>query len=187
MYKNFKVSEQEKKQILEMHGKYGYRKPLNEFEEPMNPDEKPPIGPQSITIKLTDKFIEDKKLYKSNREIKMEPEYKYNLGNVHAQAFKEVEFYFAEYRPDIGEIHVNCYIVPGTPKNPDRDWFEKLVDSDKLWPNEVKTIQRYVDEGELRKVYDFYSIFRKDEHYGTKGFEVGAQDHTGYFEIVELG
>jgi len=31
MYKNFKVSEQEKKQIIEMHGKYSYRKPLNEF------------------------------------------------------------------------------------------------------------------------------------------------------------
>jgi len=30
MYKNFKVSEQEKKQILEMHGNHGYRRPLNE-------------------------------------------------------------------------------------------------------------------------------------------------------------
>jgi hypothetical protein len=30
MSKNFKVSEQEKKQILEMHGNHGYRKPLNE-------------------------------------------------------------------------------------------------------------------------------------------------------------
>ena len=30
MYKNFKVSEKEKKQILEMHGNHGYRRPLNE-------------------------------------------------------------------------------------------------------------------------------------------------------------
>lgn len=30
MYKNFFLTEQEKKEILEMHGKHGYKKPLNE-------------------------------------------------------------------------------------------------------------------------------------------------------------
>jgi hypothetical protein len=30
MYKNFKLTESEKKQILKQHGKYGYKKPLKE-------------------------------------------------------------------------------------------------------------------------------------------------------------
>ena len=32
MYKNFKLSEEEKKQIMEMHKNHGYKKPLNEIE-----------------------------------------------------------------------------------------------------------------------------------------------------------
>ena len=34
MYKNFKLTESEKKDILEQHGRYGYKKPLNE--QPFN-------------------------------------------------------------------------------------------------------------------------------------------------------
>ena len=30
MYKNFKLTDKERKEILEQHGKYGYKKPLNE-------------------------------------------------------------------------------------------------------------------------------------------------------------
>lgn len=33
MYKNFSLTEQERKEILEMHGKHGYKKPLNEESE----------------------------------------------------------------------------------------------------------------------------------------------------------
>lgn len=32
MYRNFKLSEEEKKQIMEMHKNHGYKKPLNEIE-----------------------------------------------------------------------------------------------------------------------------------------------------------
>ena len=32
MYKNFKLTESEKKQILEQHGRYGYKKPLKEID-----------------------------------------------------------------------------------------------------------------------------------------------------------
>lgn len=35
MYKNFKISDEEKKQIMEMHKIRGYKKPMNEDESPM--------------------------------------------------------------------------------------------------------------------------------------------------------
>ena len=34
MYKNFKVTEEEKEQIMEMHKSHGYKKPMNESVEP---------------------------------------------------------------------------------------------------------------------------------------------------------
>lgn len=38
MYKNFRISEDERKQILEMHRKQGYKRAINEDEESMSPE-----------------------------------------------------------------------------------------------------------------------------------------------------
>ena len=39
MYKNFNLSEEEKRQIMEMHKNHGYKKPLNEQEEDNDEEE----------------------------------------------------------------------------------------------------------------------------------------------------
>ena len=143
--------------------------------------------PRSITVELTDKFIREKNLSKSNREIEMQPKIKYKLGNTVTKPDKEAEIYFAEYLPDIGEIAVNSYIIPAVGKKVGKtEWFLYLKDKNKLYPREVQDIQFFVDKGELKNVPDADCIFRKNESDGTKGFVVGAQDHRGYFEIVKI-
>jgi len=47
MYKNFRISEDEKKQILEMHRKQGYKRAINEDEESMNPES---MGSQDTSV-----------------------------------------------------------------------------------------------------------------------------------------
>ena len=143
--------------------------------------------PRSITVELTDKFIREKNLSKSNREIEMQPKIKYKLGNTVTKPDEEAEIYFAEYLPDIGEIAVNSYIIPAVGKKVGKtEWFLYLKDKNKLYPREVQDIQFFVDKGELKNVPDADCIFRKNESDGTKGFVVGAQDHRGYFEIVKI-
>jgi len=143
--------------------------------------------PRSITVELTDKFIREKNLSKSNREIEMQPKIKYKLGNTVTKPDEEAEIYFAEYLPDIGEIAVNSYIIPAVGKKVGKtEWFLYLKDKNELYPREVQYIQFFVDKGELKNVPDADCIFRKNESDGTKGFVVGAQDHRGYFEIVKI-
>jgi hypothetical protein len=107
--------------------------------------------PSSITVKLTDEFIIEKKLYKFNREIEMQPEIQYNLGNTESKVNEDKEVYFAEYRPKIGEISINSYLVPGK-QVAETEWFLKLSGTDRLFPGEVKNIQMYVDKGELKNI-----------------------------------
>jgi hypothetical protein len=59
MYKNFKITEKEKKQILEMHLSHGYKKPLNEqqFDDQQQSDnERYEFSPNRIYI-LTNNVV----------------------------------------------------------------------------------------------------------------------------------
>jgi len=141
--------------------------------------------PRSITVKLTDELKKEKKIYQPNDIIKMNPGIKYNLGVTTSKPDEEGEIYFGEYFPNIGEISVNSYVTPVN-KVGKTEWFLYLEKKDELYPSDVENIQNYVEKGELKNVPDFNSIFRKNESYKTKGFVVGAQDHIGYFEIVEI-
>ena len=53
MYKNFKITEEERQQILESHMSHGYKKPLKED------DSEKPNDEQFIMVKFFDKKIEE--------------------------------------------------------------------------------------------------------------------------------
>jgi hypothetical protein len=50
MYKNFNLTEQEKKQIMEMHKSHGYKKPLNEDIISTNPEPTNPMRNQQVEM-----------------------------------------------------------------------------------------------------------------------------------------
>jgi len=135
--------------------------------------------PSSITVELTDEFIDSKELYKTNNPITMRPEIYYNLGNTEASAYEDVNVYFAVYRPDIKEIQGICFVIPGNQKG-EIEWFLYLEKKSQLFPNEIEGIMRFVEKGELKLVPDFDTNFRDD------GLKVGSMDHREYFEIVDV-
>ena len=59
MYKNFKLTEGERSEILKMHGSYGYRKPLKEQEEMGGSMESGDENTQLKDIKIQDFLDED--------------------------------------------------------------------------------------------------------------------------------
>ena len=131
-------------------------------------------GPDSITIKVTDKGKDSMRLATSPSEItmtsaknnpQMESDY-YYIGNQKYELGKEVNVYFAVYRHDIKEIQT-IYLIPKTAEQ-----FKELVDSKSLNPRQIKNLP-----SDIRKVPDAYFSFKN-------GFEKGMKDHRGYFEIV---
>ena len=131
-------------------------------------------GPDSITIKVTDKGKDSMRLATSPSEItmtsaknnsQMESDY-YYIGNQKYELGKEVNVYFAVYRHDIKEIQT-IYLIPKTAEQ-----FKELVDSKSLNPREIENLP-----SDIRKVPDGNFSFKN-------GFEKGMKDHRGDFEIV---
>jgi len=56
MYKNFNLSDEEKKQIMEMHKNHGYKKPVNEQEEE-NQNKQPQFEINSSIIGIPEYFV----------------------------------------------------------------------------------------------------------------------------------
>jgi hypothetical protein len=138
--------------------------------------------PKSLTVKLTENFIKSHKLYKVNSPITMRGNgLDYNLGNTRSTLTEDTLIYFAEYKPEIGEILGYYYVIPARQKG-NTNWFLHLVDKDVLFPAEVERINDAVQNGELRKVPDFGCSFIRDGN----GLNVGSIDHRDYFKIIAI-
>jgi len=120
-------------------------------------------GPESITVKVTDKGKNSMGLYNSPGSITMQPseDQLYYIGNQKYEVNKETNIYFASYSSDPAIIHVS-YVVA----SPEND-FKELTNSKIVRSNQLKNIVPSA-------ACDF-----------KEGFEKGTQDNRGYFEIIE--
>ena len=130
--------------------------------------------PKSITIELSDNFIEENKLYKFNHQIEMQPGLYYNLGNTKSEIGKPSNFFFATYLPDINEIQYFIFETNTAYQ------FLKLANEKSI--SEIQK-KRLIDSGRetgLRFIPMSYSKFER-------GFEVGeVGDRGGYFKITAV-
>ena len=123
MYKNFNITESEKKEILNMHKSHGYKKPLNEG-----------MG----MIWLTKIKIDSPKELTDEEKLEMASKFQNSFNGRIAVEFGPNEWY--DYNGRIEDIqkyedHINNEVYGQFRKSPNAASFEKTVRQDRRDPN----------------------------------------------------